>query len=101
MTYEELQLIIEAISQISTEIFFLFVLYIMEDFVTTMTFYVILMIFVYKVFGLFSAHLAIKKMADELGYSWPYSDREKRRMYQLFERGLESERGTSPAGQTA
>lgn len=94
MTYEELQLIVEAISQISTEIFFLFILYIAEDFVTSMTFYVILMIFAYKLFGLFSAHLTVKRMADELGYFFPYSDREKRHLYQIFERGLEREQGT-------
>ena len=93
MTYEELQLIIEAISQISTEIFFLFILYIAEDFVTSMTFYIILMIFAYKLFGLFQAHLAIKRMADELGYFWPYSDSEKRHMYRIFETGLEHEQG--------
>lgn len=91
MNYEELQLLVEAASQISTEVFFLFILYVMEDFVTSMTFYIILMIFFYKLFGLFAAHLTVKKMADKLGYSWPYSSQEKRRMYQVFQKGMERE----------
>ena len=92
MDYEELQLIVTAVEKISTEIFFLFLLHIMEDFVTTMTFYIILMIFFYKLFGVFAAHLTVKRMGDEMGYNWPYSDSEKRRMYQVFEKGLEREK---------
>ena len=89
MSTEKLRLILESIEQISTEIFFLWIMHIMTDFVISMTYYIILMIFAYKLFALFSAHLTSKRMADKLGYHWPYSDQEKRRMYRIFEKGIE------------
>ncbi|MGB3543993.1 hypothetical protein [Rubrivirga sp.] len=91
MDTDNLRLILEAVEQISTELFFLFLLRILEDFVTQMTFYVILMIFAYKCFALASAHLTIKRMGDKLGYHWPYSKAEKRRLYKIFDRGIEED----------
>lgn len=98
METENLRLLLEAIEQISTEIFFLVVLKIMEDFVTQMTYYIILMIFAYKCFALIAAHLAFKRMGDQLGYQWPYSKAEKRRIYNVFERGIETDRTLSSNG---
>ena len=88
---EQLRLILEAVEQISTEIFFLILLRILEDFVTQMTFYLILMIFAYKCFALFNAHLTAKRMGDMMGYTWPYSKAERRRLYQVFEKGMGAE----------
>lgn len=95
MKSENLRMILEALEQISTEYFFLMVLYILEDFVTAMTFYIILMIFAYKCFSLIAAHLAFKRMGDQMGYQWPYSKAEKRRIYKVFERGIESDQTLS------
>ena len=95
METENLRLMLETVEQISTEIFFLWIVHIMVDFVIAMTFYIILMIFAYKLFSLFSAHLTAKRMADKLGYNWPYSDSEKRRMYQVFNKGLQREKRAS------
>ena len=95
METENLRLILEAVEQISTELFFLILLKILEDFVTQMTYYVILMIFAYKCFALGAAHLTIKRMGDQLGYHWPYSKAEKRRLYSVFERGVEETEGLS------
>jgi hypothetical protein len=88
MKSENLRMILEALEQISTEYFFLMVLYILEDFVTAMTFYIILMIFAYKCFSLFAAHLTAKRMGDRLGFFWPYSKDEKKQIYEVFKRGL-------------
>ena len=88
MRSENLRMILEALEQISTEYFFLMILYILEDFVTAMTFYIILMIFAYKCFSLFAAHLTAKRMGDRLGFFWPYSKEEKRQIYEVFKRGL-------------
>lgn len=93
LTDKQMDALMNTVGEISTEYFFLLILYIAENFITSMTFYIILMIFAYKVFALFSAHLTAKKMADQLGYYWPYSDNEKRRMVSVFEKGLEVERG--------
>lgn len=101
METENLRLMLEALEQISTEFFFLMVLKIMEDFVTQMTFYIILMIFAYKCFALMAAHLAIKRMGDQLGYQWPYSKSEKRRLYSTFQRGLEDDKALSESGTAA
>ena len=96
MDTDNLRLILEAVEQISTELFFLMLIEILEDFVTSMTFYIILMIFAYKCFALAAAHLTAKRMGDQLGYHWPYSKTEKRRLYQVFERGLEREQAHDP-----
>lgn len=95
METENLRLILEAVEQVSTELFFLFLLRILEDFVTQMTFYIILMIFAYKCFALFAAHLTVKRMGDQLGYHWPYSKAEKRRLYGVFQRGLDADEALS------
>lgn len=89
---EQLKALLETAENISTEYFFLLLMAIGEDFITSMTFYIILMIFAYKCFGLIEAHLTAKKMADKLDYYWPYSDDEKRRMVNIFEKGLEVEK---------
>ena len=99
METENLRLILEAVEQISTELLFLLLLRILEDFVTQMTFYVILMIFAYKCFALMAAHLTIKRMGDQLGYHWPYSKSEKRRLYSVFERGIEADPALSKNGE--
>ena len=101
METENLRLILEAVEQISTELFFLILMKILEDFVTQMTFYVILMIFAYKCFALMAAHLTVKRMGDQLGYHWPYSNAEKRRLYSVFERGLEETEGLSKESSVA
>jgi hypothetical protein len=93
MTDEQVDAITETISEISTEYFFLLIMYISEEFITSMTYYIILMIFAYKIFAVVNAHLTSKKMADKVGYFWPYSDREKRHLVAIFERGLEAEGG--------
>ena len=99
MDLEELRLTLESIEHISTEYFFLLIVAIMEDFVTSMTFYIILMIFAYKCFGLIEAHLLAKKMADKMDYYWPYSDDEKRRMVEVFKEGMRAE-NIEPADST-
>lgn len=91
LTTQQLKLILETIEQISTEFFFLIIIKIMEDFVTEMTFYIVLMIFAYKCFALFNAHLTVKRMGDQMGYAWPYSKHERRRLYQVFEKGMHQE----------
>jgi hypothetical protein len=88
ITTQQLKLILETVEQISTEFFFLIIIKIMEDFVTEMTFYIVLMIFAYKCFALFNAHLTAKRMGDQMGYAWPYSKHERRRLYQVFEKGM-------------
>ncbi len=88
ITTQQLKLILEAIEEISTEFFFLILIRILEDFVTQMTFYIVLMIFAYKCFALFNAHLTAKRMGDQMGYAWPYSKHERRRLYQVFEKGM-------------
>ena len=99
MNLEELRLMLESVEHISTEYFFLIIMYIAEDFITSMTFYIILMIFAYKCFGLIEAHLTSKKMADKMDYYWPYSDDEKRRMVEVFKEGMRAE-GIEPADDT-
>jgi len=91
ITTQQLKLILETVEQISTEFFFLIIIKILEDFVTEMTFYIVLMIFAYKCFALFNAHLTAKRMGDQMGYAWPYSKHERRRLYQVFEKGMATE----------
>lgn len=101
METENLRLIIEAAESITLQVLFVMVLDIMESFVTSMVWYLIMLIFLVKLFALFAAHLVAKRMGDQLGFYWPYSSDEKDRIYQLFMRGLEVERGGTepePAG---
>jgi hypothetical protein len=98
METENLRLLIEAAESITLQVLFVFVLDIMEEFVTQMVWYLIVLIFMVKLFALFAAHLTAKRMGDQLGYYWPYSSDEKDHIYAVFARGLEEERADGDGG---
>ncbi|HEV2150043.1 MAG TPA: hypothetical protein VGR37_21780 [Longimicrobiaceae bacterium] len=100
METENLRLLIEAAESITLQVLFVMVLDIMESFVTSMVWYLIMLIFLVKLFALFAAHLVAKRMGDQLGFYWPYSSDEKDRIYQIFMKGLETER-EDPQGEAS
>lgn len=99
METENLRLLLEGAESITLQILFLYLLDILAGVLEALVWYVIIMLVALKLFQLAAAHLLAKRMGDQLGFFWPYSRDEKRRLYQIFERGLDLERreGRAPA----
>ena len=90
----------EAVRQLSTEYLFVVLLYSLgkagESVVFSLDLIIIaLTIFVQKVV---SKHLTVRPMAQLLGYSLYYSNRQLRHLERIYRRGLEADRAGRQAG---
>ena len=100
MASQLLLLLIDAIAQLSTEVFFVFSSAYIGKFIASMVFSLDLLIILltFIVQKLASKHLTIKPMGDRLGYRLYYTRRQLDHLERVFRRGLAHERHHAGAG---
>jgi len=93
---EELKLILETVSELGGSAKWLFIIYTIKGFLVHILVAVCVFYGLHRGFYLFENSLFVGKVAEKLGFELPLLAHEKRRIMEVFNKGLKNENNQNP-----